>query len=86
MKGDVRNLEGAKAQDGRLEGMRTLLVNGEPRQVQADSLAALIEELGMPAEAVATAVNAAFVGRLQRAGLRLADGDSVTVFRPVVGG
>lgn len=75
-----------KEAPGSAAAVRAVLVNGEPRQVRADSLAALLEELGMPADAVATALNETFVGRAQRAGCGLSDGDSVTVFRPVVGG
>lgn len=71
---------------GSAAALRTVLVNGEPRQVCADSLAALLEELGLSGETVATAVNEVFVGRARRTACRLSDGDSVTVFRPVVGG
>ncbi len=65
---------------------RAVLVNGERRYVRAETVAALLDELGLPGGTVATAVNEVFVGRARRTACRLSDGDSVTVFRPVVGG
>jgi sulfur carrier protein len=51
-----------------------------------EHVAALLERLGTPPEAVATALNGCFVARAQRAATPLAPGDVLTVFRPIGGG
>lgn len=63
-----------------------VLVNGEARRITPTSLAGLLEALGLEPESLATAVNGSFVARGARGERRLADGDSVTIFRPIVGG
>ena len=62
-------------------------LNGEPMSaVPGTTLAALIERLGHAPRSVATSVNGEFVARDARAGRRLAEGDQVMTFQPIVGG
>lgn len=63
-----------------------LEVNGTPREVAARDLAALIDELGFEAAAVATALDGAFVPRPARAATPLRDGARVEVLAPMQGG
>ena len=62
-----------------------ITLNGEPRDVAADRLAAALAELGFEG-AVATAVNGDFVPAAQREGHALAEGDRVEVLAPRQGG
>jgi len=41
-------------------------INGTPQEVEADTLDAVLEELGHPHESVATALNGEFVARGER--------------------
>jgi sulfur carrier protein len=50
------------------------------------TLAALLNEHGVNAEQVSTAVNGAFVPRALRATTRLQPGDTVLTFQAIVGG
>lgn len=50
------------------------------------TLAALLAALGQDCTGMATAVNGDFVARDERDACVLEAGDSVTVFRPIVGG
>ena len=62
-------------------------LNGEPRQIdEGSTLAALVEQLGQPPAALATAVNGHFVPRPQRSGCSLQPGDAVTTFQAITGG
>ncbi len=64
-----------------------ILLDGLPRRVnQGCSLQQLMEELGLQPEDAATAVNGQFVPRAARADHRLQPGDSVLLFRAIVGG
>lgn len=64
-----------------------ITVNGQPQAVAAGStLSDLLDALGTPAEACATAVNGAFVARAQRAACVLSEGDAVFTFQPITGG
>ena len=64
-----------------------ILLDGQPRQVSQDcSLQQLMEELGLQPADAATAVNGRFVPRAARADQRLQPGDSVLLFRAIVGG
>lgn len=64
-----------------------ITVNGEPRVLPVGStLADLVAASGLPPEALATAVNGAFVARHQRAGRVLQPGDAVFTFQPITGG
>ncbi|MEF7617426.1 sulfur carrier protein ThiS [Aquincola sp. MAHUQ-54] len=65
----------------------TVTLGGEPHPLlPGDTLAALLQRLGHAPEAVATAVNGAFVARALRDSHVLRDGDQVHCFKPIVGG
>ncbi|HNR83500.1 MAG: sulfur carrier protein ThiS [Rubrivivax sp.] len=64
-----------------------ILLDGHPHAIPAGStLADVVASLGHAPEAVSTAVNGAFVARPARATQRLAEGDQVLLFQPIVGG
>ncbi|WP_062222081.1 sulfur carrier protein ThiS [Aureimonas sp. D3] len=63
-----------------------LHLNGNPCEVEAGSLDALLRELGVEPEAVATALNGEFVPRGERADTPLAAGDKVELLSPMQGG
>ena len=65
----------------------TVILNGEPVALpDGTTLAALIVQRGLLPEAVGTAVNGRHVLRAARAERVLIDGDTVTLFQPIVGG
>jgi sulfur carrier protein len=64
----------------------TLLLNGEPQEVAAATLAEALAELGYAGKIVATAVNGDFVAARRREATRLADGDRIEVVAPMQGG
>ncbi|MEM1388679.1 MAG: sulfur carrier protein ThiS [Pseudomonadota bacterium] len=61
-------------------------VNGEPRDVTAGDLAAVLVELGFGEAKVATALNGAFVAKSTRETQLLAEGDRLEVLAPMQGG
>ena len=61
-------------------------VNGMSREVEAMTLDALLGELDYGDVTVATALNQAFVRAVDRAGVRLKDGDAVEIVTPRQGG
>jgi len=63
-----------------------IVVNGETRDVRAPDLAALLAELDLGSDHVATAVNENFVRAKDRAGRVLAEGDRVEILTPRQGG
>jgi sulfur carrier protein len=64
-----------------------ILVNGDAVELpDGTTLAELVAQRGLGAEAVATAVDGRHVPRAARAARVLADGESVTLFQPIVGG
>ena len=64
-----------------------ITINGEPHPWRADlSVDALLAELAQAPEAVATAVNTAFVPRARRAATLLRPGDALTLIQPITGG
>lgn len=64
-----------------------ITVNGESQTVPwATSLAAVIANAQLAAEAVATAVNGEFVPRNDRASRELFAGDAVFTFQAITGG
>ncbi len=63
-----------------------IIVNGRMREVTANRLSALLEELDMTGDHIATAVNGIFIARDKRATLRLVEGDCVEVITPRQGG
>jgi sulfur carrier protein len=65
----------------------TVILNGEPVALpDGTTLAALITQRGLSPEAVGTAVNGRHVLRAARTERMLIDGDTVTLFQPIVGG
>ena len=63
-----------------------ILLNGEPAETQAVTLAELVAGQGFAETAVATAVNGAFVPRGARAATLLTAGDKVEIVAPRQGG
>lgn len=63
-----------------------LTVNGEAAESRAETLAALVQELGLSDRMVATALNGEFVPKSARAGQALRDGDAVDIVAPMQGG
>jgi sulfur carrier protein len=64
-----------------------ILVNGEPTDLPTGTtLAELVARRGLSPEAVASAVEGRHVPRAARAARVLAEGESVTLFQPIVGG
>jgi sulfur carrier protein len=63
-----------------------ITVNGEPRETQAATLAALLAECDFAGACVATAVNGDFAPRGSREALTLREGDAVEVVAPMQGG
>ncbi|SEG66321.1 sulfur carrier protein ThiS [Bosea lathyri] len=64
----------------------TLLLNGQPQEVEARTLAEALAELGYADKVVATAVNGEFVSARLREGVTLSDGDRLEVVAPMQGG
>lgn len=63
-----------------------LEVNGEPREVGSENLAALLDELGIAGASVATALNGQFVPRTAREGALLKSGAKIEILAPMQGG
>lgn len=66
--------------------MIEISLNGEPIQVPAGSLHALIANTNPPGQPVAAAINGEFVPRSQHQQTQLQDGDLVDLVSPVGGG
>ena len=64
----------------------TLLLNGQPQEVAAATLAEALAELGYAGKVVATAVNGDFVAVRRREAVRLAEGDRIEILAPMQGG
>ncbi len=63
-----------------------LLINGEARDVDASTVAALVDELGLDRRKVAVERNLEIVSRSLHAGTRLTDGDRIEIVQFVGGG
>jgi thiamine biosynthesis protein ThiS len=63
-----------------------LMINGESQVLMADTLSALIDQLGMKSDRVAIELNRELVPRDQWAHTRLADGDRLEIVHFVGGG
>lgn len=61
-------------------------INGKPRDVEAGTLAALLDELDYGEATVATALNQTFVRAADRTSTQLHDGDQVEILVPRQGG
>jgi sulfur carrier protein len=64
----------------------TVHVNGTPEHLGAGTLQDWMQARGLPANALATAVNGHFVARAARAHCVLADGDHILTFQAIQGG
>jgi len=64
----------------------TLTINGEARDITAETLSALIEHLGMKPDRVAIELNRAIVPRDRWPQTRLSDGDQLEIVHFVGGG
>ena len=65
----------------------TVVLHGEPIALpDGTTLAAFVAQRGLSPEAVGTAVNGHHVPRAARSARVLIDGDTVTLFQPIVGG
>ncbi|MGM9694500.1 MAG: sulfur carrier protein ThiS [Alloprevotella sp.] len=63
-----------------------IFVNQKPQETTAAHVAALVEELALPAEGIAVAVNNRIVRRPEWDSTPLAEGDRLTVIRAACGG
>ncbi len=63
-----------------------IILNGEPAEVEAATLAALLAELGYGEGPFATALNRDFVPATERSETPLADGDAIEIIAPMQGG
>lgn len=63
-----------------------MTINGEPRQLSADTLSALVEHLGMKPDRVAIELNRDIVPREQWPQTQLRDGDQLEIVQFVGGG
>ena len=63
-----------------------IMINGAPTEVQGDTLAVVLNELGYGDAKVATAVNERFVPVAARAQIVLSPGDRVEIVAPRQGG
>jgi sulfur carrier protein len=70
----------------RQQAKTAILINGEPAETAAATLAELLAEQGFAETQVATALNGGFVARAARAATRLAPGDRVEIVAPRQGG
>ena len=61
-------------------------LNGAEVTTQAQTLAALLDELGFDAASVATALDGQFVARAARATTSVSDGAKIEVLSPMQGG
>ncbi len=65
---------------------KALLVNGEPREIDATTLAQVLEALDYREATVATALNGEFVPARKREATPVKDGDRIEVLAPRQGG
>jgi sulfur carrier protein len=63
-----------------------ITVNGEGREVQAQTLRDALAELGLADAIVATALNRDFVPAAARGETALAEGDAIEIVAPMQGG
>lgn len=66
--------------------MKTVIVNGEERAVNAATLDTLLDALGYQGKWIATAVNGEIVRRPDREKCALGNGDRVEILSPMQGG
>ncbi len=61
-------------------------INGQPQQVEATTLAALVAELALETTRVATALNGRFIPSSARDAQPLTEGDRIEILSPMQGG
>jgi thiamine biosynthesis protein ThiS len=66
--------------------MKTLTINGEERQSGADTVARMVEEMGLPAPLVLVEHNGLALRKSEWEGAALRDGDRVEILRVSAGG
>jgi len=72
--------------DGENKAAMNLIVNGDERRITAETLSALVEELGMKPDRVAIELNREIVHKEQWPQTRLQDGDRLEIVHFVGGG
>ncbi|MEM8571845.1 MAG: sulfur carrier protein ThiS [Pseudomonadota bacterium] len=63
-----------------------IILNGEPRDVAVQTLAALVDDAGFSERKIATAVNGDFVPAPARQDIELSEGDRIEIVSPMQGG
>ena len=63
-----------------------IIVNGEPVETKAQTMAELLDELGYEDMPVATAKNMSVVRKRERAETKLSEGDRIEILVPMQGG
>lgn len=63
-----------------------IIVNGEPVETKAQTMAELLDELGYEDMPVATAKNMSVVRKRERAETKLTEGDRIEILVPMQGG
>lgn len=63
-----------------------LTINGEPREIEAATVADVLTAEGLAEARVATALNGAFVPAAARAATALSPGDALEIVAPMQGG
>ena len=63
-----------------------VFVNGDPRDIEPETLASALKALGYGGKKIATAVNGQFVPAPARPSKRLAEDDRIEVVAPMQGG
>jgi sulfur carrier protein len=71
---------------GEMSVLKTLLVNGEARAIDAATLAQVLHALDFAEAKVATALNGEFVPARARAATPVKDGDRIEILAPRQGG
>lgn len=66
--------------------MTKITLNGEPREVSAQTIAELLREVGAPTRGIAVALNDSVVRRTELEATPLHAGDRVELIRAVQGG
>ena len=63
-----------------------VFVNGDPKEIERETLASVLNALGYGGKKIATAVNGQFVPAPARSSKRLAEDDRIEVVAPMQGG
>jgi sulfur carrier protein len=70
----------------KLADEKALLVNGEPKEIDASNLAEVLDALDYADAKVATALNGEFVPARMREATQVKDGDRIEILAPRQGG